>query len=259
MICRDILPPLPSYPFVSRHLHYFCDHSKQPVEEADFTVFVSDLWQLRQLFCSPNRPFCEALPTWECEETTASSSESSASSQGTSSLAAFDAGLLPLGNLPTLSAMGFVAICTAIYDYQPQSDNELEIKEGELLYILEQGDDDWWKAKKRADGEEDDEPEGLIPNNYVEDARVQSSARALYDYTRQTDEEISFTDDTALDVYDTSDPDWTLVGCNGEYGFAPANYIEIGESAPPRAPSAASTVKATASPTSHEPSASSNT
>jgi hypothetical protein len=219
-------------------------------------VFVSDLWQLRQLFCSPSRPFCEALPTWECEETTAPSSERSASSQGTSSLAAFDAGLLPLGNLPTLSAMGFVAICTAIYDYQPQSDNELQIKEGELLYILEQGDDDWWKAKKRADGEEDDEPEGLIPNNYVEDARVQSSARALYDYTRQTDEEISFTDDTALDVYDTSDPDWTLVGCNGEYGFAPANYIEIGESAPPRAPSAASTVKATASPTSHEPSAS---
>lgn len=28
-------------------------------------------------------------------------------------------------------------------------------------------------------------------------------------------------------VYDTSDPDWTLVGLNGEYGFAPANYIEI--------------------------------
>lgn len=152
--------------------------------------------------------------------------------------------------------MGFVAICTAIYDYQPQSDNELEIKEGELLYILEQGDDDWWKAKKRAAGEDDDEPEGLIPNNYVEDARIQSSARAMYDYTRQTDEEISFTDDTPLDVYDTSDPDWTLVGYNGEFGFAPANYIEIGESAPPRAPSAASTVRAGASPTSYAPMAS---
>ena len=32
-------------------------------------------------------------------------------------------------------------------------------------------------------------------------------------------------------VYDSSDPDWTLVGCDGEYGFAPANYIEVlGES-----------------------------
>lgn len=28
-------------------------------------------------------------------------------------------------------------------------------------------------------------------------------------------------------IYDTSDPDWTLVYVNGEYGFAPANYIEV--------------------------------
>lgn len=152
--------------------------------------------------------------------------------------------------------MGFVAVCTALYDYEPQSNNELAIKEGELLYILEKGDDDWWKAKKRVDGEEDEEPEGLIPNNYVEEAKIKSAARALYDYTRQTDEEISFTEDTSLEVYDTSDPDWTLVGYNGEFGFAPANYIEITEDAHPRAPSAASTVKAAASPTSYEPSGS---
>ena len=29
-----------------------------------------------------------------------------------------------------------------------------------------------------------------------------------------------------LEVFDTTDPDWTLVGLNGEYGFAPAIYIE---------------------------------
>ena len=52
-------------------------------------------------------------------------------------------------------------------------------------------------------------------------------AKALYDYSRQTDEEISFSEDSTLDVYDTSDPDWTLVGFNGEFGFAPANYIEV--------------------------------
>lgn len=52
-------------------------------------------------------------------------------------------------------------------------------------------------------------------------------AKALYDYTRQTDEELSFSEDAQLAVYDISDPDWTLVGLNGEYGFVPANYIEI--------------------------------
>lgn len=68
--------------------------------------------------------------------------------------------------------MGFLGVYSAIYDYNPQGDNELEIKEGELLYILEKSsEDDWWKAKKRAVGEDEDEPEGLIPNNYIEEVR----------------------------------------------------------------------------------------
>jgi actin cytoskeleton-regulatory complex protein SLA1 len=136
--------------------------------------------------------------------------------------------------------MGFAAVCTALYDYRPQATGELEIKEGELLYILEKStEDDWWKARKKADGDDDDEPEGLIPNNYVDAAQPTHSAKALYDYSRQTDEEVSFSDDAILDVYDTSDPDWTLVGVNGEYGFAPANYIEL-TSAGPKSPSVGS-------------------
>ncbi|KAL8700336.1 MAG: hypothetical protein Q9201_005506 [Fulgogasparrea decipioides] len=124
--------------------------------------------------------------------------------------------------------MVFVSICTALYDYVPQSDTELELQEGDLVYILEKSsEDDWWKAKKRARPDEDEEPSGLIPNNYVEEARPTHHAKALYDYDRQTDEELSFTEDAVLSVYDTSDQDWTLVGLNGEYGFAPANYIEV--------------------------------
>ncbi|KAL9035913.1 MAG: hypothetical protein Q9180_004596, partial [Flavoplaca navasiana] len=124
--------------------------------------------------------------------------------------------------------MVFVSICTALYNYVPQGDNELALEEGDLVYVLEKStEDDWWKAKKRAGPDEDEEPIGLIPNNYVEDARPSHHARALYDYDRQTDEELSFTDSSILSVYDTSDEDWTLVGLNGEYGFAPANYIEI--------------------------------
>ena len=66
--------------------------------------------------------------------------------------------------------MVFLSICTALYNYAPQSEGELEIKEGELVYILEKSDeDDWWKAKKRATNDEDEEPTGLIPNNYVEE------------------------------------------------------------------------------------------
>ncbi|KAK2758639.1 cytoskeletal protein binding protein [Arachnomyces sp. PD_36] len=132
--------------------------------------------------------------------------------------------------------MGFLGVYTALYDYQPQSEGELDIREGDLLYVLEKSsEDDWWKAKKKAVEEDDDEPVGLIPNNYVEEAQPVQHAKALYDYTRQTDEEVSFTEDAELTVYDTSDPDWTLVGVNDEFGFAPANYIEILDSPPPQA------------------------
>lgn len=64
-------------------------------------------------------------------------------------------------------------------------------------------------------------------------------AKALYDYTRQTDEELSFSEDAPLAVYDNTDPDWTLVGLNGEYGFVPANYIEILEETEVQAPESA--------------------
>lgn len=65
--------------------------------------------------------------------------------------------------------MVFIQICRAIYDYAPQAEGELAISEGDLLFVLEKDDDDWWKAKKKAANEDEDEPEGLIPNNYVEE------------------------------------------------------------------------------------------
>ncbi|KAK6438449.1 cytoskeletal protein binding protein [Oleoguttula sp. CCFEE 5521] len=136
--------------------------------------------------------------------------------------------------------MVFLGVYRAIYDYTPQSDEELEIKDGDLLFVLDKSaDDDWWKAKKKAASDDDDEPEGLIPANYVEEAKPEYQAKALYDYAQQTDEELSFKEEARLDVYDTTDPDWTLVGANGEFGFAPAIYIEPASSANASAPAVA--------------------
>ncbi|OAA47159.1 hypothetical protein ISF_09532 [Cordyceps fumosorosea ARSEF 2679] len=124
--------------------------------------------------------------------------------------------------------MGFLGVYRALYDYQPQSEGELTISEGDLLYIIEKNDDDgWWKAKKKAGADDEDEPTGLVPHNYVETAPSLSQARAIYEYTRQTDEELSFHEDAVLDVFDTSDPDWILVGLDNEFGFVPANYINM--------------------------------
>lgn len=66
--------------------------------------------------------------------------------------------------------MGFIGVYRAIYDYTPQSESELAISEGSLLYVLDkEGGDGWWKAKKKATGDDEEEPEGLIPENYIEE------------------------------------------------------------------------------------------
>ena len=67
--------------------------------------------------------------------------------------------------------MVFLSICTALFDYAPQSEGELALEDGELVYILEK-EDDWWKAKKRAPNDEEEEPVGLLPNIYVEEVSV---------------------------------------------------------------------------------------
>lgn len=66
--------------------------------------------------------------------------------------------------------MGFVGVYRSIYDYAPQAEGELGVEEGDLLYVLEKNDEDgWWKAKKKAGDEDEEEPIGLVPHNYVEE------------------------------------------------------------------------------------------
>ncbi|KAH9972334.1 hypothetical protein BGW80DRAFT_1561143 [Lactifluus volemus] len=41
----------------------------------------------------------------------------------------------------------YIAVLKASYDYVPQSEDEIEIKEDQLLLLVEKTDDDWWKVK----------------------------------------------------------------------------------------------------------------
>jgi len=66
--------------------------------------------------------------------------------------------------------MVFLGIYRAIYEYDPQSEGELALSEGDLLLVLEKStEDDWWTVKKKAAGGDDDEPEGLVPSTYIEE------------------------------------------------------------------------------------------
>jgi len=82
----------------------------------------------------------------------------------------------------------YLAVLKACYDYDPQSSDEIAIKEDQLLFLVERTDDEqvlfsfsplcphpfssWWKVKVKGDSQEADTPVGLVPMAYVEQVRT---------------------------------------------------------------------------------------
>ncbi|KAF9247275.1 hypothetical protein BU15DRAFT_38630 [Melanogaster broomeanus] len=122
----------------------------------------------------------------------------------------------------------YLAVLKASYDYEPQSEDEIAIKENQIVFLLEKTDDDWWKVKIKGDLQDEDSPSGLVPAAYVEQAEHTSIAKALYDYDAAIPGELTIKEDEILMVFDRED-DWILVQSQkegGKAGFVPGNYVE---------------------------------
>ena len=50
----------------------------------------------------------------------------------------------------------------ALYNYQPQNDDEVELKEGDIVYVMEKCDDGWYVGTSQRSG-----IFGTFPGNYV--------------------------------------------------------------------------------------------
>ena len=48
----------------------------------------------------------------------------------------------------------------AQYDYEKMRDDELELREGDILYVIKKNDDGWFEGVKGG-------MQGLFPGNYV--------------------------------------------------------------------------------------------
>ncbi|KZT37659.1 hypothetical protein SISSUDRAFT_1048179 [Sistotremastrum suecicum HHB10207 ss-3] len=123
----------------------------------------------------------------------------------------------------------YLALLKVLYDYdQVQSDDEIPVKEDQLVFLLERTDEDWWKVKIKTDVDDENAPSGLVPSAYVEEAPHTAVAKALYDYEAASPGELSVTEDEVLYLYDT-EGDWLLVKSErdgGVVGYVPGNYVE---------------------------------
>ncbi|KAJ1311553.1 hypothetical protein OPQ81_010037 [Rhizoctonia solani] len=127
------------------------------------------------------------------------------------------------------------SVLVALYDYTPPAgaEDEITIKEDQLLLLLDNSDDEWWKVKIKTNSQEDNGDSGLVPKTYVEEAKPITSAKALYDYAANGDGELTIAEDEPLLVFE-QEAEWTLVKSTkpgGKAGYVPATYIELSGSA----------------------------
>ncbi|CAO3634899.1 unnamed protein product [Mucor fragilis] len=160
---------------------------------------------------------------------------------------------------PSGSHQGVSAV--VLFEYDASETNEMTLVEGEVVTQIDQVDEGWWFGVS-----EDGKKQGLFPANYVqileeeqqqqpaaapapaaaanipaappvpvhpEEPKQQQSqgnvAVALYDYSAEEDNEISFAEgDTITQIEFVSEDWWQGLAANGKtMGLFPANYVEL--------------------------------
>ncbi|XP_037959712.1 cytoplasmic protein NCK1 [Teleopsis dalmanni] len=130
------------------------------------------------------------------------------------------------------------AIGTAIvkYNYQAQQADELSLTKGTRILILEKSNDGWWRGQSG-------NAVGWFPSNYTtedcdNDGEIHTYAMAenvldivvaLYSFSSNNDQELSFEKGDRLEIVDrpASDPDWYKARNNqGQVGLVPRNYLQ---------------------------------
>ena len=127
----------------------------------------------------------------------------------------------------------------AKFSFQPQHDDELALKKGDKIKVLEKQGDGWWKGRVGKN-------EGWFPSNYIQVEEENSQpakpavkkpiihkVKTLYNFDPKNPEELNFKKDEILDIIDKpdDDPEWWLARKqDGTSGLVPRNYIVIVDS-----------------------------
>jgi hypothetical protein len=132
----------------------------------------------------------------------------------------------------------------ALYDYDATEANELSMREGDLLVLLEKDESGWWRGRN-ADGNE-----GVFPSNFVEviggDGEASSEpgnrstvvvpkegqtmrCKVLYDYDAEDETELTIKEGEILEIQGEEDGWYYGTNTSGAGGNFPSNYVEVVE------------------------------
>ncbi|XP_022242204.1 cytoplasmic protein NCK1-like isoform X1 [Limulus polyphemus] len=174
-------------------------------------------------------------------------SESKASPTG-SPVAITDLNASSVHDLPSRTKVTTHITAVAKYNYTAQQSDEICLVKGARILVLEKSSDGWWKGEFNG-------AIGWFPSNYVfQEINGQNGVNncppvqlgnganllkqgecldivtALFAYTAQNKEELSFQKDENLEVIEkpVNDPGWWKVrNQNGEIGLVPKTYVEV--------------------------------
>ncbi|XP_076338631.1 SH2/SH3 adapter protein dreadlocks-like isoform X1 [Tachypleus tridentatus] len=159
-----------------------------------------------------------------------------------------DMGISFVHDLPSRTKISTRITAVAKYNYTAQQSDEICLVKGSRILVLEKSSDGWWKG-------ESNKAVGWFPSNYVleenEDqngvnssppllsANGDSSLKegecldivtALFSYTAQNKEELTFQKDEHLEIIEkpVNDPGWWKArNQNGEIGLVSKTYVQV--------------------------------
>ncbi|UYV65052.1 NCK2 [Cordylochernes scorpioides] len=136
----------------------------------------------------------------------------------------------------------FSAACVK-YNYEAQQSDEISLTKGSRVVVMEKSSDGWWKGEFNGNvgwfpsnyvqEESDDDGTAVVEaasNNATNDNHCLDIVVALYSFTPQNEEELSFQKGEHLEIIDrpVNDPDWWKArNQHGETGLVPKNYVQV--------------------------------
>ncbi|KAG8124550.1 hypothetical protein E2320_019937 [Naja naja] len=135
---------------------------------------------------------------------------------------------------PTASKMGTLnkkpEIAQVTTAYTASGTEQLSLAPGQLIVILKKNSTGWWQGELQARGKK--RQKGWFPATHVK--LLVCQVIAMYDYTANNEDELTFSKGHLINVMNKEDMDWWQGEINGVYGLFPSNYVKMTVDSDPR-------------------------